>query len=91
MQVTLCLTHDCTLRCPYCYAGEKRRKAMPWEVAKAAIDRTIAWQLAHYPEKDYVLGFFGGEPLLEWDLLQRADAYAATAECNAPFASWFKS
>ena len=76
MQVTLCLTHDCTLRCPYCYAGEKRRKAMPWETAKAAIDRTIAWQLAHYPEKDYVLGFFGGEPLLEWDLLQRADAYA---------------
>ena len=56
MQVTLCLTHDCTLRCPYCYAGEKRRKAMPWEVAKAAIDRTVAWQLAHYPEKDYVLG-----------------------------------
>ena len=79
MQVTLCLTHDCTLRCPYCYAGEKRRKAMPWEVAKAAIDRTVAWQLAHYPEKDYVLGFFGGEPLLEWDLLQRADAYAADA------------
>ena len=79
MQVTLCLTHDCTLRCPYCYAGEKRRKAMPWEVAKAAIDRTVAWQLAHYPEKDYVLGFFGGEPLLEWDLLQRSDAYAADA------------
>ena len=52
---------------------------MPWEVAKAAIDRTVAWQLAHYPEKDYVLGFFGGEPLLEWDLLQRADAYAADA------------
>ena len=85
MQVTLCLTHDCTLRCPYCYAGEKRRKAMPWEVAKAAIDRTVAWQLAHYPEKDYVLGFFGGEPLLEWDLLQRADAYAATAARAAGF------
>ena len=79
MQVTLCLTHDCTLRCPYCYAGEKRRKAMPWEVAKAAIDRTVAWQLAHYPEKDYVLGFFGGEPLLEWGLLRRADAYAEEA------------
>ena len=76
MQVTLCLTHDCTLRCPYCYAGEKRRAAMPWDVAKAAIDRTIVWQLAHYPEKDYILGFFGGEPLLEWDLLRRADAYA---------------
>lgn len=83
MQVTLCLTHDCTLRCPYCYAGEKRRKAMPWEVAKAAIDRTVAWQLAHYPEKDYVLGFFGGEPLLEWELLQRADAYAAEAARGA--------
>ena len=79
MQVTLCLTHDCTLRCPYCYAGEKRRKAMPWEVAKAAIDLTLAWQKAHYSDKDYVLGFFGGEPLLEWDLLQRSDAYAADA------------
>ena len=83
MQVTLCLTHDCTLRCPYCYAGEKHRAAMPWEVAKAAIDRTIAWQLAHYPEKNYVLGFFGGEPLMEWDLLKKADAYAADAVHSA--------
>ena len=85
MQVTLCLTHDCTLRCPYCYAGTKRRKAMPWEVAKAAIDLTLAWQKAHYSDKDYVLGFFGGEPLLEWDLLQRADAYAAEAARAAGF------
>ena len=45
MQVTLCLTHDCTLRCPYCYAGTKRRKAMPWEVAKAEVrERVLALQ-----------------------------------------------
>ena len=85
MQVTLCLTHDCTLRCPYCYAGAKRRKTMAWDVAKGAIDLTVDWQLKHYPEKEYILGFFGGEPLLEWELLQRADAYAAESARAAGF------
>ncbi|MDO5472470.1 MAG: radical SAM protein [Akkermansia sp.] len=65
---TLCLTHDCTLRCRYCYAGRKYSHAMSRETARKAIDicmgeaRRLGWGAD--------ISFFGGEPLLEWELLQ---------------------
>lgn len=71
MNVTLCLTHDCNLRCRYCYAGRKFARSMSWDVARQAIELGLrggpAWM---------DLAFFGGEPLLEFPLLQRAVAYA---------------
>jgi len=80
MNVTLCLTHDCNLRCAYCYAGVKSARRMSWETAKRALDFSFEQSLnrarfsGHEPESQ--LGFFGGEPLLEWDLLRRSAAYA---------------
>lgn len=65
---TLCLTHDCTLRCRYCYAGRKYRHAMSQDTARKAIDVCIAEAKAL--KKGMDLSFFGGEPLLEWELLQ---------------------
>ncbi len=65
---TLCLTHDCTLRCNYCYAGRKYRHAMTQETAKKAIDLCMAE--AQRMGRGLDLSFFGGEPLLEWELLQ---------------------
>lgn len=80
MDLTLCLTHDCNLRCGYCYAGRKHRKTMEWEVAKAAIDFSLKESLSEVElglteAPSMVLGFFGGEPLLEWELLKRCHAY----------------
>ena len=80
MNVTLCLTHDCNLRCAYCYAGLKQERRMTWETAKRAIDFAFehavsrARLMGKAPEAQ--LGYFGGEPLLEWDLLTRSSAYA---------------
>lgn len=34
LALTLCLTHDCTLRCRYCYAGSKYAHAMTQETAE---------------------------------------------------------
>ncbi|MBR5184753.1 MAG: radical SAM protein, partial [Akkermansia sp.] len=65
---TLCLTHDCTLRCNYCYAGRKYAHAMSRETAKKAID--ICADEAIRTGRGLDLSFFGGEPLLEWELLQ---------------------
>jgi len=80
MNFTLCLTHDCNLRCAYCYAGRKEARRMAWETARRAIDfcfeqtcqRATVWREPHKAQ----LGFFGGEPLLEWELLRRAADYA---------------
>ncbi len=83
MDFTLCLTHACNLRCAYCYAGTKSNRRMSWAVAQRAIDFCLEntlkrARLTGEKSPPAQLGFFGGEPLLEWPLLQRATAYAAT-------------
>ncbi len=79
MNFTLCLTHACNLCCDYCYAGAKSSRAMSWEVARQAIDFSLTHSLyqakvfGQPPEAQ--LGYFGGEPLLEWPLLVRSAEY----------------
>ncbi|MBR5213533.1 MAG: radical SAM protein [Akkermansia sp.] len=75
---TLCLTHDCTLRCKYCYAGRKYRHAMTRETAQKAIDISLAE--AKRVGRGLDLSFFGGEPLLEWELLQWCFEYLESHE-----------
>jgi uncharacterized protein len=72
MDVALVLTHDCNLGCSYCYAGEKFRKRMSREVMARALD--LAFAGGDRPQ----LSFFGGEPLLEWELLVEATRAAET-------------
>ncbi len=73
LTLTLCLTHDCNLRCRYCYAGRKYRHAMSQQVAARAIDIALAEALRTCTGLD--ISFFGGEPLLEWELLQWCTRY----------------
>ncbi len=80
IQLTLCLTHDCNLRCGYCYAGKKHPHDMPKETAFRGIELGIAEALKEGAAKGtspkIQFGFFGGEPLLEWDLLTQCYEYA---------------
>lgn len=73
LQLTLCLTHDCTLRCRYCYAGRKYAHAMSRETAERGMDIGLAEAIRTGRGVD--LSFFGGEPLLEWELLQHCHDY----------------
>jgi uncharacterized protein len=77
MDVTLVLTHDCNLACGYCYMGGHFRRVMPWDVAARSLDLAF-----RDDARDLQVSFFGGEPLLEWDLLVRA-AEAARARAAA--------
>lgn len=67
----LCLTHNCNLRCRYCYAGHKTDRSMTPAVARQAIDF-----LARQAEPRCVVTFFGGEPLLQFDLLRDTVLYS---------------
>lgn len=62
-RLVLHVTHDCNLRCRYCYAQGGpyggAREAMPREIALAAVD----WATAAFGGVRN-LQFFGGEPLL---------------------------
>ena len=69
----LMLTHNCTMRCDYCYMGNKRAMAMPGRMARHAVDRAIH-SLAEGGTLE--LGFFGGEPLLEAHLVLDLLEYA---------------
>lgn len=76
MSLTLSLTHDCNLRCAYCYAGRKSRVAMSRQTMRRAVEWAVDYHASQKLGRRFVLGFFGGEPLLEWDLLCEADALA---------------
>lgn len=81
MNLSLSLTHACNLGCVYCYAGTKRAVTM----SAATGSQALAFAFAA-DEPDMQVGFFGGEPLLEWKLLQQLTGEAETmaAERGVP-------
>ena len=79
----LCLhiAHDCNLACKYCFAEEGeyhgRRALMSFEVGKKALDFLIANSgNRHNLEVD----FFGGEPLMNFDVVKQLVAYGREQE-----------
>lgn len=77
-QVTLQLTQDCNLRCEYCaYSGKYKnrihsKRSMSYEVACKAIDYMVKHSRC---TKKCILGFYGGEPLLEISLIKKIVTY----------------
>jgi len=73
----LCLhvTHDCNLRCGYCFAhqGDYRttRSLMSAGVAFKAID----FLMEHAGRNNIEIDFFGGEPLLNYEVVKKAVYY----------------
>ncbi|HET9262518.1 MAG TPA: radical SAM protein [Vicinamibacterales bacterium] len=70
------LTQQCNLRCRYCVFGggfEDRRTHSPLHMSLDVMRMTVASALAHGDALDEIaLGFYGGEPLLAFDLLTAA-------------------
>ncbi len=79
----LCLhvAHDCNLKCGYCFAQEGeyhgRRSLMSFEVGKKAIDFLIKSSKAR---KNLEIDFFGGEPLMNFDVVKQIVEYAKSIE-----------
>lgn len=65
------LTTACNLACSYCHQREHFSRVMGWETLKSWIDRLLA-----SGANECTLSLSGGEPLLEWPLVQRAVEYA---------------
>lgn len=77
MKVSLSLTHDCTLSCRYCYAGSKFKKDMSLATAQKIVD--FAMEITPTGRK-IEFGFFGGEPLLRFDLIKEIINYIRKKE-----------
>ncbi len=72
MKLTLFLNHRCNLRCIYCYTGRKFHRAMPLSVARQGVE----FGLSEADRGFLLISFFGGEPMLEVELMEQAVAYA---------------
>lgn len=79
----MCLNvaHDCNLRCEYCFAAKGDfgcgRKLMPLEVGKKAIDFLIEHSAGR---RNLEMDFFGGEPLMNWEVVKDLVLYAREQE-----------
>ena len=79
----LCLhiAHDCNLACRYCFAEEGeyhgRRALMSYEVGKKALDFLIANSGSR---RNLEVDFFGGEPLMNWQVVKDLVAYGREQE-----------
>lgn len=74
--LVLGLTNSCNLSCSYCFEkqdGNKRASRMTRETASNAIDWFLSKSLY---ETSPVIRFFGGEPLLNLDVLEFAASYS---------------
>ena len=71
------ICHDCNMRCKYCFADEgayhAKREMMSLETAKKAVDFLIA---NSGKRKVLEMDFFGGEPLMNLDVLKQTVYYA---------------
>ena len=79
----LCLhiAHDCNLACQYCFAEEGeyhgRRALMSFEVGKKALDFLIANSGSR---RNLEVDFFGGEPLMNWQVVKDLVRYGREQE-----------
>lgn len=78
-RITLQVTQQCNLRCSYCaYSGSyenrhHQNKKMSFETAKKGIDYVIN---RSKDASKLVIGFYGGEPLLELGMIKKCVEYA---------------
>jgi uncharacterized protein len=79
----LCLhiAHDCNLACKYCFAEEGeyhgRRALMSYETGKQALDFLIA---NSGNRRNLEVDFFGGEPLMNFDVVKQLVSYGREQE-----------
>ena len=79
----LCLhvAHTCNLNCAYCFASQGKyhgeRALMSYEVGKRALDFLMENSGSR---TNLEVDFFGGEPLMNWDVVKRLVKYARSVE-----------
>ena len=82
----LCLhvAHTCNLNCSYCFASQGKyhgeRAIMSFEVGKRALDFLVE---NSGTRRNLEVDFFGGEPLMNWQVVKDLVAYARSIEKDA--------
>lgn len=79
--ICLHVAHDCNLACKYCFAGKGEydgpKGLMSFETGKRALDFLIEQSGTR---RNLEVDFFGGEPLLNWEVCKKLVAYGREQE-----------
>lgn len=79
--ICLHVAHDCNLACKYCFAGKGKydgpKGLMSFETGKRALDFLIEQSGTR---RNLEVDFFGGEPLLNWEVCKKLVAYGREQE-----------
>lgn len=79
--ICLHVAHDCNLACKYCFAGKGEydgpKGLMSYETGKRALDFLIEQSGTR---RNLEVDFFGGEPLLNWEVCKKLVAYGREQE-----------
>lgn len=80
-RLQLLMAEGCNLGCRYCYqwrnGTNQKRTLMPWSIARNSVDYLI-WRSGG--RNDLQITFFGGEPLLNYPMIQRVVEYCRALE-----------
>ena len=69
-KVVLNVTHGCNLKCEYCFAARYKR------APKMSLQTALGALALFDPKHDINISFFGGEPLLAWELMMQVSERA---------------
>lgn len=74
-ELTLVVSQSCNMACKYCYLSDllKQNEMMDWDVAKKSIDFFFS-----HSKNNIHISFFGGEPLLNFKLIEKSVQYASS-------------
>ena len=79
--ICLHVVHDCNLACKYCFAGKGEydgpKGLMSFETGKRALDFLVE---KSGTRKNLEVDFFGGEPLLNWEVCKKLVEYGRSIE-----------
>jgi|GEM_PF-1650635 len=82
-RIQLLMAEGCNLGCRYCYqwrnGTNQKHTLMPWDVARDAVNYLV-WRSGG--RNDLQVTFFGGEPLLNYPMVQRVVDYCKSIERN---------
>jgi uncharacterized protein len=80
----LLVTNNCNLACRYCYASkvtrDLKKQVMPFSIAKKSVDFLFSQEKEYYQ-----IAFFGGEPLMNFDLIKKVVSYCQGKNKNVRF------
>ncbi|WP_327129804.1 radical SAM protein [Streptomyces sp. NBC_01727] len=86
----LSLTERCNMACGYCFQQKLYPEQQP-RMSKELLESTMEWFIGQADGHQVNVQYFGGEPLMEWDLIVRANELLAQAKADGRIAGYVES